>query len=389
MAAYLLQMPFQGRQDAPKFDGKVSAELPRFLEDINLLGTTAGLPNDAKIRAAIHYADLEEAEVWEYLPSASGNDWDAFVTEVKKLYPGCEGSNHFLRADLEYLVSKYRQKPMQTRDDLGEYQRKFTQISAFLISKGRLAYMERDHLFLRGFPSGVASLILHRVYVVNPNLHPDDPCPMEEVSTAAQFLLSGSALRAPHPIPQPSYQPPIIQHQSPTPIHQFPMPTQQSCTTTQQPLPGGMAKQKLPLQSRNPRRSGICNFCAGWGHHIRDCIEVEAYILAGKIFRTSDRKLYLPEGQWIPRDSRSSCMKASIDYWFETNMIVPTLTTPSASSTQGSIPDLLSQVTTGILVRSGPEAEVEVKPESFANLSHPSDTGLSQCISVDDPVPFR
>ncbi|KAF9231408.1 hypothetical protein BU15DRAFT_82442 [Melanogaster broomeanus] len=76
MAAYLLQMPFQGKQDAPKIDGKVSSQLPRFLEDVDLLGTTA---------------DLEEAEVWEYLPSASGNDWDAFIAEVKKLYPGYKG----------------------------------------------------------------------------------------------------------------------------------------------------------------------------------------------------------------------------------------------------------------------------------------------------------
>ncbi|KAF9231543.1 hypothetical protein BU15DRAFT_82266 [Melanogaster broomeanus] len=328
MAAYLLQMLFRGRQDALKFNGKVSAELPRFLEDVDLLATTAGLPNDAKIQAAIHYADLEEAE------------------------------------------------------------QKFTRISAFLISKGCLASTERDRLFLQGFPCDVASLILHRVSVVNPDLHPDDPCPMEEVSIAAQL---GSALCAPLPIPQPSYQLPIIQHQSPTPIHQFLTPTQQPCTTTQQPLPGGMAKQELPLQSRNPRHSGICNFCAGWGHHIHDCIEVQAYILAGKIFCGSDRKLYLPEGQWIPCYSGSSCMKASIDYWYETKMIVPTLTTPSAPSTRGSIPDLLShcsQVTTGILVHSGPEAEVEVKPEPLANSNHLSDTGPPQCLSVDDPVPM-
>ena len=67
MANPVPQMPLCGIQNAPKFDGKTPALLPRFLEDVNILGTVARITDLEKICAAIRYADLEEAEGWELL----------------------------------------------------------------------------------------------------------------------------------------------------------------------------------------------------------------------------------------------------------------------------------------------------------------------------------
>ncbi|KIN97839.1 hypothetical protein M404DRAFT_31912 [Pisolithus tinctorius Marx 270] len=63
--------------------------------DINFLGTLTALDDHGKIRAAICYADLEEAEVWQTLLEATpvANDWDAFIVTVKGLHPGCEGDD--------------------------------------------------------------------------------------------------------------------------------------------------------------------------------------------------------------------------------------------------------------------------------------------------------
>ena len=82
-------------QNAPKFDGKTLALLPHFLEDVNILSTAAGIMDLKKIRAAIRYADLEEAEGWELPNEVTANplDWANFAQAVKKLYPGCEGAN--------------------------------------------------------------------------------------------------------------------------------------------------------------------------------------------------------------------------------------------------------------------------------------------------------
>ena len=45
--------------------GKILALLLRFLEDVDILSTVASIMDLEKIRAAIRYADLEEAGGWE------------------------------------------------------------------------------------------------------------------------------------------------------------------------------------------------------------------------------------------------------------------------------------------------------------------------------------
>ena len=110
-------------QNAPKFDGKTPALLPRFFEDVDILGTAAGIMNLEKIRATIRYADLEEAKGWELLDEVAANppDWANLTWAVKKLYPGCEGANRYCWADIQYLVQEFQAKPMHTLEDLGEY----------------------------------------------------------------------------------------------------------------------------------------------------------------------------------------------------------------------------------------------------------------------------
>ena len=136
MSQPAFQMPFRGTPNAPKFSGKTPSELPRYLEDIDLLGHAAALDQAQKIKAAIRYAALDEAGVSQTLPEATANpaDLDAFVAAIKKLHPGCEGANRYCRADIQYLVGDYRMKAMRSQDDLGEYTRKFTKFAAILIA---------------------------------------------------------------------------------------------------------------------------------------------------------------------------------------------------------------------------------------------------------------
>ena len=66
-------MPLHSTPNAPKFDSKMSSKLPWYLEDINFLGDSARLNNAKKIKAALHYAALDEAKVWQMLLEASMN----------------------------------------------------------------------------------------------------------------------------------------------------------------------------------------------------------------------------------------------------------------------------------------------------------------------------
>ena len=51
-----VQMTLHGTPNAPKFNGKTPSELPRYLEDIKLLGNAAVITIEQKIKAALHYA---------------------------------------------------------------------------------------------------------------------------------------------------------------------------------------------------------------------------------------------------------------------------------------------------------------------------------------------
>ena len=129
------------------------SELPCYLKDIDFLCTTAGLDEAQKIKAALCYAILDEVEIWEMLAEANAApvDWDKFIDAVKKMYPGCEGTNQYCCADLQYLVQDYHGKVLHSQDELGEYTQTFYKVSAILIADWKLADMEWDVLYLIGF----------------------------------------------------------------------------------------------------------------------------------------------------------------------------------------------------------------------------------------------
>ncbi|KIJ09748.1 hypothetical protein PAXINDRAFT_17183 [Paxillus involutus ATCC 200175] len=163
MAANPVPMPLRRSRDPPKFDSKS----PAHLKDIEILAEAAQINDEAaQIKAAIRYADLNEAEVWQTLTAASGGDWDAFVIAIKDLYPGCKGADRYCCADLQYLVQDYCAKAMHSQDELGEYCRKFMKISVPLIANNKLADTEQDAFFLDGFPRAIANWVCHCLSII-------------------------------------------------------------------------------------------------------------------------------------------------------------------------------------------------------------------------------
>ncbi|KIN97322.1 hypothetical protein M404DRAFT_32431 [Pisolithus tinctorius Marx 270] len=239
MANPQFQMPLCRTQNSPKFSRDSPAQLPHYLEDIDFLSTLTALDDRSKIRAAIHYADLEEAE-----------------------------------SLLRYLIEEYQSKPMWNQDDLGEYQQKFAKISALLIKTKKLAETEWDSMFLNGFPRAITDF--------HTDLHPDDPYLLAEVIKAAKFLLTGSALHSTVPtmgtMASPA-APPLLAYM------------------LQVPPAGTVVKQEYNFQTQPPlqqHRPG-CSFCADPNHWTRMCTLVEVYIHAGKITRGTDNHLYLAD----------------------------------------------------------------------------------------------
>jgi hypothetical protein len=74
------------------------------------------------IKAALRYISRDDAETWETLPEASGDDYAAFVKAVKEqLYPGCDKKPDYLKSNLEFVVTEQAKKLMYTMEDLGQY----------------------------------------------------------------------------------------------------------------------------------------------------------------------------------------------------------------------------------------------------------------------------
>jgi hypothetical protein len=357
------QMPLRGTPDAPRFDGKTAVLLSSYLEDIELLGTSVGLTDSGKIKAAIRYADLDEAEVWQTLPKASAifPDWDQFVTAVKDLYPGCEGDDHYCRADLQYLVQDHRSKPMRSQEDLGEYRRKFTKISSLLIFTRNLSELDRDDLFLKGFPDDVQHRIHHRLSVVKPDLHPDDPYPLANTITAAKFLLTGSAFRSSAFLPESSR----------TSFWAHPQPYQ---SATLPPF-SEIKPESTAMNQHSFGRS--CSFCSNFGHFTWTCLTVIQYIQARKAIQGADGHLYLPDGSRIPRFADLQFIRQCIDR-VEAEKIgaMPTNTTHSR--------DPQPHITTGILTVTYPEPErnalLDIEPSVFTTSAQ-----VSPSLSITDP----
>ena len=107
---------------------------------------------------------------------------------------------------------------MHSQDDLGEYTRKFTKFAAILIANQKLSEMERNIMFLAGFSTPLQDCICHRLAIVKPDVHPDDPYLMDDVIAAAKFLLTGSTFRSTIP-PIANAAQPNVHH--PTPYRPF------------------------------------------------------------------------------------------------------------------------------------------------------------------------
>ena len=309
MAQVPFQMPLQGTPNAPKFSGKTPSELPRYLEDIDLLGDTAVLDEAQKMKATIHYAALDEAEVWQTLPEAIANpvDWADSVAATKKLYPGCEGANQYCHGDIQYLVGDYCMKAMHSQDDLGEYTRKFTKFTVILIANRKLSETECNIMFLAGFPTPLQDHVHHRLAIVKLDMHPDDPYPMDDVIAAAKFLLTGSTFQ--------STIPPIANTPQPNVYHLTPYRLFQ-----------GSAQPTVPVLSFNPppalkteaniaaHVALLCNWCVDPGHFTCNCQDAHEWINASRVICGTDSRLYMPDGSNILCTPGGQCLRDSVEY---------------------------------------------------------------------------
>jgi hypothetical protein len=77
------QMPICGTANAPKFDGTI-VDISRYFDDFDQHADNANLTLKPHIKAALRYISRDDAETWETLPEASGDNYGAFMKAVKE-----------------------------------------------------------------------------------------------------------------------------------------------------------------------------------------------------------------------------------------------------------------------------------------------------------------
>ncbi|KAG1838621.1 hypothetical protein C8R48DRAFT_782359 [Suillus tomentosus] len=190
------RLPIRGTANAPKFDGTTD-NLAEFIDTYEQLADEAGLQGLDRIKGIIRYLARDDRELWGGMPEAAVDDYDAFLDEVKVMYPGWDGKRRYALTDLRAIAREYANKPMPSCTELSNYLRAFRKIMQPLMDEDRIGKVERDHLFMEGIPSDAQAQIRLRLMIKFPDHHPYDPYPFMDVFAAAQFLLSGRAFPAP------------------------------------------------------------------------------------------------------------------------------------------------------------------------------------------------
>ena len=321
-------MPMANSRDAPRFASDPSG-FDSFFEDVEELAQRSNLSDADKIKWAIRYA-RSEGDSWKHVECLSSAQnppaYDLFKSQVLQCYPHISATRRYTRRQLDDLVTETSTYRDMTRDDFGDYYRRFLTYTTYLISKTRLTDRERNNLYLAGLPQPVRSRVLQRLAIKQPDVQPDDGYEFKDLHEAALFIFNsgnGGAIRDSRDTDSRVKSEPtdqgavgelvravseltrvfsanvnISRPRSPRPLSES------------YPTPGGVAQN-------NPPRTQGCVFCSADGHYVRECPTATQYIQQKKIIRNEEGKLTFPDGNYLPHYIKGRNMREQINnYWF-------------------------------------------------------------------------
>ena len=170
-----------------------------------------------------------------------------------------------------------------------------------------------------------------------PDHYPDDPYPLDEIRSAAQFVLHGTSSAAFENRSDAS-QPPALKTEDITKflalINALTPQSQQSSQPPSRPRP--------PPPPRAPRMSNpngdvpnVCAFCGIPGHWKSECLVLDQYIKDGKVAKDANNFLALPSGTRLPVGLQGRSLKERFDEYYRQNPI--TTTAPSTTTLMYSL----------------------------------------------------
>jgi hypothetical protein len=293
-------MPLANSRDAPRFSSDAYG-FKAFFEDVEELASRAKLSDKDKITWACRYAGAERSS-WEQTPCMAKDQteeptWDQFKKEVETCYPHLCGNRRYTIHDLESLISRTKDFREMSREEFGEYYRRFLTYTSYLIENDRLSPRERNRDYLRGFPQPFRRKIVERLSIKKPDVLPDDGYKFADIHEAAQFTFSSNTNEL--------LDDPVVPKSEPVEQGAIMELTQVVSNLTRavtaiihppnqyfagQPTPGGVPQNTPPQDQRRG-----CSFCSALDHFIRDCNVCKDYLRAGKVVRNEHGRLEMPD----------------------------------------------------------------------------------------------
>ena len=146
-------MPLSNSRDAPRFSPDPSG-FDSFFKDVSELATQAALNNADTIKWARRYAG-SEGESWEHVTCLAAArqaqnpaTFAQFKDEVRQIYPALSDNRRYTNRNLESLLERTRDYHNMSREDLGDYHRRFITCTAYLIHQNHFSDRERNTSYL-------------------------------------------------------------------------------------------------------------------------------------------------------------------------------------------------------------------------------------------------
>jgi len=375
--------PMRGDRGAPCFD-ETPRGLKRFFREVERMFDAQGVPHTGQmlIDWAITWVSADVQDLFESFRTTSMT-WEQFQTKAMTYYPGADGFCRYSIADIEHLSLEWSRKGVHSHADYGDYLRQFQVLASDLLSNRKVDEGLLERLFMQGFGLETRRKLESRLQIILPNHFYDDPYPRKDIEQAALFILSATPADR-------ECQEMARAHSLSTPVVQS---EADSLASTLLLIQTQIAQLSLAVQARtasqtsNPVRNRLCVFCSSPGHLIHGCDTLEEYIRAGKCIRDANRKVVLPDGQFLPQTIAGNNLKIRFDTWWSTyTPNPPSTTSPTPTASANMLSAAVYHHDDALMMWSNEDDESDGRKTNPVKISHVQAPAPSlQAVIIDSP----
>ncbi|KAI0946364.1 hypothetical protein AcW1_009840 [Taiwanofungus camphoratus] len=302
-------MPPQGDRTSPTFDPDQPRTIQRYFQDLESLFVRCQIADEAtKKHWTTRYPLIDVSDLWESLSECFDvtKTYEDFKKEIRSLYPGTEDNRMWSMSDLDQLIGECARIGINNAADLGSFYREFYAITKYLISKNRLSTIEQSHAFARAFQPSLWARVSTRLQLKFPDHLPDDPYTLDQLHSAAKFVLFGTSMTLTSATTVTASTTAVPVGGSSLKIEDlqtFAEILTKSVTSALAPV---LANQQPPrLDSSCGEHTHVegqyCHYCGDLDCCTRCCKHIEQDIKDGKCKRNPDGKIVLPNENFVPR----------------------------------------------------------------------------------------